>query len=114
MVAEIMTVGLHVSLQLGHRAPEVGLVNDTCRMVVINYGFITTAAPVLLILQTGAFWKKKNGERQALFLAKSRAKERHFFLAKIQALDGQNSSFCLKERVIVTRDLFTKKVSKPI
>ena len=101
MIAEIITVGLHVSLQLGHRAPEVGLVNDTCRMAVINYGFITTAAPVLLILQTGAFLKK-------------RAKDRHFFLAKIRALDGQNSSFCLKEHVNVTRDLFTKKVRKPI
>ena len=68
MVAEIMTVGLHVSLQLGHRAPEVGLVNDTCRMVVINYGFITTAAPVLLILQTGSFLEEKK-----------RAKDGHFF-----------------------------------
>ena len=67
MIAEIMTEGLHVSLQLGHRAPEVGLVDDTCRMVVIYYGFITTAAPVLLILQTGAFLKKKTGKRQALF-----------------------------------------------
>ena len=79
MVAEIMTVGLHVSLQLGHRAPEVGLVDDTCRMAVINYRFITIAAPVLLILQTGSFLKKKN-----------RAKDGHFILAKIRALDGQN------------------------
>ena len=71
MVAEIMTVGLHVSLQLGHRAPEVGLVNDTCRMVVINYGFITTAAPVLLILQTGSFFEEKK-----------RAKDGHFFWQK--------------------------------
>ena len=86
MVAEIMTVGLHVSLQLGHRAPEVGLVDDTCRMAVINYRFITIAAPVLLILQTGSFLKKKK-----------RAKDGHFILAKIRALDGQNSSFCLKE-----------------
>ena len=79
MVAEIMTVGLHVSLQLGHRAPEVGLVDDTCRMAVINYRFITIAAPVLLILQTGSFLKKKK-----------RAKDGHFILAKIRALDGQN------------------------
>ena len=79
MVAEIMTVGLHVSLQLGHRAPEVGLVDDNCRMAVINFRFITIAAPVLLILQTGSFLKKKN-----------RAKDGHFILAKIRALDGQN------------------------
>ena len=46
MVAEIMTVGLHVSLQLGHRAPEVGLVDYTCRMVINYKGFITTAAPL--------------------------------------------------------------------
>ena len=72
MVAEIMTVGLHVSLQLGHRAPEVGLVDDTCRMAVINYRFITIAAPVLLILQTGSFLKKKKtGERRALYFGKN-------------------------------------------
>ena len=67
MIAEIMTIGLHVSLQLGARAPEVGLVDDTCRMAVINYGFITTAAPVLLILQTGSFLKKKNGRKTGTF-----------------------------------------------
>ena len=74
MVAEIMTVGLHVSLQLGHRAPEVGLVDDTCRMAVINYRFITIAAPVLLILQTRSFLKKKTDERRAFFLGKNTGK----------------------------------------
>ena len=64
MIAEIMTIGLHVSLQLGARAPEVGLVDDTCRMAVINYRFITIAAPVLLILQTGSFLKKKKNGRK--------------------------------------------------
>ena len=46
VVGKIITIGPQVSLQLGHRAPEVGLVDYTCRMVVNYKGFITTAAPL--------------------------------------------------------------------
>ena len=54
MVGKVVTKCVHVSLQLGHIAPEVGLVDYTCRMVVNYKGFITTAAPLsdIFLIQT--------------------------------------------------------------
>ena len=43
VIGKVMAICFHISSQLGHRAPQMGLVDDTCRMAVINYkGYITT------------------------------------------------------------------------
>ena len=43
VIGKVITICFHIRSQLGHSAPQMDMVDDTCRMAVINYqGFITT------------------------------------------------------------------------
>ena len=51
----IMALCFYISSHLGHRAPQVSMVDDSCMMVVINYkGFITTT--VILINEQTVYY----------------------------------------------------------